>query len=52
MTVQCGFCGKFISNKDMDTNVATYCFVPDTDRTSEYSYWVCQHCKESYETQN
>jgi len=42
---KCKYCGKFISYKQMqEQKDVTYYFIPDSDVSSEVSYWYHNNC--------
>ncbi len=42
---RCDICGKFISYKEIDDNLVTSCYIPDTEVTIEETTFTHINCK-------
>ena len=45
--IKCQYCGKFISREQIETGLAKYHYIPDSQFGPEESYWEHKDCKDA-----
>lgn len=45
--LRCGYCGKFVSNKQIETGDVIAHHTPDTEYSVEESFWFHRECSQT-----